>query len=177
MTKRMMRRPWVILALLGFTIVFAAFVYDAQRESTAIRLLRQADIPLSVEELQAKYSPEPWEQNGARLYLQAMKKHKAPERSSWEHLVITGTRNMNTAMYSPGTDARAYGRERGDHRAAPEGAGMPFSRLLGSRYDIRQQTLSRSRDDWPGLWPVPPDAALSGTWRPWADDSSGIATP
>lgn len=66
------RYYWLLIAAACFGLVYGAFLYDTQRESTATRQLRKADICVSIEELKARFSSEPKEENGAFLYLQAM---------------------------------------------------------------------------------------------------------
>ncbi|OQB35359.1 MAG: hypothetical protein BWY09_02337 [Candidatus Hydrogenedentes bacterium ADurb.Bin179] len=166
MTGRLLKQPWLILTLLGFTIVFAASVYDARRESTVIRQVRRAGIPLSVKELKEKYSPEPWEQNGAKFYLEAMTKYRDPELSTWEHLVIAGDLEYEYghSFANEQRDAlRAY------VAANAETIGLilkaqqcPFTRLPGSRYDIYDNTLRKSRDLARLVACAALDAALSG---------------
>lgn len=149
MTGRLLKQPWVILTLLGVTVVFAASVYDARREPIVKRQLRRADIALSVEELKARYSPEPWEQNGAKFYLQAMRTYREPERSTWEHLVIAGDLQYDYGHVFTGEqrDAlRAYVTANTETIALVlKAQECPFTRLTGDRYNLIQEYLGQSR--------------------------------
>lgn len=166
MTARLLKQPWVILTLLGLTVVFAASVYDTRREPTAKRQLRQADIALSVEELKARYSPEPWEQNGAKFYLEAMAKHRYPECTDWNNLVIAGDLEYDYGHVFTGEqrDAlRAYVTANTETIALVlKAQECPFTRLTGDRYNLIQEYLGQSRALARLVVCAALDAALSG---------------
>lgn len=167
MIGRMMRKPWLIITLLCLSIVFVAAVYDTRREPTAKRQLRQADIALSVEELKARYSPEPWEQNGAKFYLEAMAKHRYPECTDWNNLVIAGDLEYDYGhvFTDEQRDAlHAYVAANAETIALVlKAQECPLTRLPGSRYDIYgNNTLGQSRELTRLVVCAALDAALSG---------------
>lgn len=167
MTRRMMRQPWVIFCLLAFTTVFIASVYDTRRESTAERQLHQAGISLSVEELKATCSPEPWQTNGLRFYRLATAKYRYPDNVHWEHLVIVGDleheygheftneqRDALHAFVAANAEAIAF---------ILKAQECPFTRLPGKRYDTDDMShLGRTRDLARLVACAALDAALSG---------------
>ena len=81
---------WLVVAGACFFGIYVCFVYDTQRESTAVRQMRSSDMSASVEELIAKYTPEPTGENGAFLYIQASEVVKDLDPSMQQDLPIAG---------------------------------------------------------------------------------------
>ncbi len=79
MIRMMLNHRWLIAGVASFMALYAAFVYDAYREPPGKRCLRRADIPESLKALKSRYSPEPVENNGAFLYLEANEKCRVPD--------------------------------------------------------------------------------------------------
>lgn len=79
MIRMILYHRWLFAGVAGFMALYAAFVYDAYREPPGKRSLRRADIPESLKALKSRYSPEPVENNGAFLYIEANEKCREPD--------------------------------------------------------------------------------------------------
>ncbi len=166
MTYLSKRLRWLVYAATGFAVLFACFGYDALREPTAERQLRKAGIAVTLQELKARYASEPRQDNGAFLYLRAMRVIKNPNPSILEQLPIAGnlkyeygqvlTREQRDALHAYVTMNVAT------IALILEAQTRPFSRFPESRYDsLEMKHLAHSRDFGRLLACAALDASLS----------------
>lgn len=160
------RLRWLVYVATGFAVLFACFVYDTRREPTSERQLRNAGIAFTIQELKARYTSEPKQDNGAFLYLRAMGKIKNLDHAGFVQLPIAGD-----LIYEYG---QVLTREQQDALHAYvvlndavialilEAQTRPFSRFPESRYDsFEMNHLAHSRDFGRLLACAALDAALS----------------
>ena len=158
---------WLVVAGACFFGIYVCFVYDTQRESTATQQLRKADICTSIEELKAKFSSEPKEDNGAFLYLQAMDALRFLGEAREDDLPIAGF--LEYEYGQPLTSAQREALHAYVALNEPvinlilEAQKYSFFRLPESRYDTFElKYLARSRELGRLLSCAALDASLSG---------------
>ena len=161
------RSGWLFFAATGFALLFACFIYDAQRESTAKSQLRKAGIAVTLQELKARYTAEPKEDNGAFLYLQAKEKIKNLDPDKLVQLPIAGDLEYEYGQVLSREQRNALHEYVSMNEAAIalilESQTRPFSRFPDSRYDsLVLSYLSHSRVFGRLLCCAALDAALSG---------------
>ena len=161
------RQYWLFTAAACIGLVYAAFVYDTQREPTATRPLRKADICLSIEELKARFSSEPKEENGAFLYLQAMDALRILGDARENDLPIAGLMKYEYGQPLTGAQREALhayvSLNDGVIALALQAQERPFCRFPESRYDsVELGYLAGSRSMARLLACAVLDAALSG---------------
>lgn len=161
------RLRWLVYAAITFAALFACFIYDTRREPTAERQLRNAGIAVTIQELKARYTSEPKQDNGAFLYFQAMGKIKDLDHAGFVQLPIAGdliyeygqvlTREQRDALHAYVVLNHAV------IALILEAQKHPFSRFPENRYDsFEEKHLSHSRDLGRLLACAALDAALSG---------------
>lgn len=138
MNAPVLHQRWLVIALLVFAAVYVGFLYDTHRLPPAARRLRAADIPISVKELKEKYAPEPVEDNGAFLYMEAAQKLQAPDKSICEHLPIAGDLQFSYGHHFTPEEREALGAYINLNRTSltliQEAQKKPFVRLPAERY-------------------------------------------
>lgn len=169
MTRWFAGQYWLVVAGACFLGIYVCFVYDTQRESTAVRQMRKSGMPASVEELKAKYSPEPAGANGAFPYIQAYQIEKGLDPSMWLDLPIAGDCEYeygDTLSETQRTTLHLYVTLNEDAIALIlQAQERPFVRIPGDRYDVYNNYPGAARQLSRLLSCATLDAALSGDFE------------